>query len=163
MKPRKELLIALGILAFCALNLLYFIPAQVAAEGSSTRYPHLLNGMLAFFALAYGLEALRLMWKASAEERAGGEPGPSFLDVYGRTLLLMGITGIWLFTMEVTGFIMSTFIFLPIAAYIFGSRSRWKPVVLGLVMPLIFYGVFRGLHSQLPQGPVEALLSRLLD
>lgn len=163
MKPRKELAIALGILAFCALNLRYFIPAQVAAEGSSTTYPHLLNGMLAFFALAYALEAVRQMWKSPAGERAEAGEKPSFLDVYGRTLLLMAVTGVWLFAMEATGFILSTFIFLPVAAYIFGSRSRWKPLVLGLVMPLIFYGVFRALHSQLPQGPVEALLSHLLD
>lgn len=159
MKPRKELAIALGILAFCALNLFYFIPAQVAAEGSSTTYPHLLNGMLAAFALAYAAEAVRLMKKLSTEPVEVDAETPSFLDTYGRTLLLMAVTGIWLFAMEAAGFILSTFIFLPIAAYIFGSRSRWKPLALGVVMPLIFYGVFRGLHSQLPQGPVEALLS----
>ena len=54
MKPRKDLTIALGIIAFCVLNYVYLIPTQVAAEGSKTAYPHLLNIMLAIFR--------RLLW-----------------------------------------------------------------------------------------------------
>lgn len=162
MKPRKELVIALVILAFCALNQFYFIPGQVAAEGSSTTYPHLLNGMLAAFALAYLFEAVRLLRKQAGQAEEDDGPKPSFTAVYGRTLLLIATTGAWLFSMEAAGFILSTVIFLIIAAYIFGSRSRWKPLVLGLAMPLIFYGVFWGLNSQLPQGPVEAVLSHIL-
>ena len=159
MKARKELAIALGILAFCLLNWLYLIPSQVLEEGSSTVYPHLLNSILAMFGLAYAVEAFRQMQK---EEKTVKKKGPSFIAAYGRTLLLILATAIWLFSMEAAGFILSTVLFLIAASYIFGAKSLWKPLALSLVMPFLFYGVFRGLNSMLPQGPVEVVLDKLL-
>lgn len=162
MKPRKELIIALGLLAFCGLNYFYLIPVQVEAEGSSSTYPILLNIMMAIFSVAYAIEAFRLMKKQAAEGLAEQETGPGFMALYGRTLLLIAATAIWLFVMGAAGFILSTFLFLLVASYIFGSRSKWKPIVLSLAMPFIFYSIFRGLNSQLPEGPIESILGNLL-
>jgi hypothetical protein len=162
MKPRKELTIALGIIAFCVLNLVHLIPSQVAAEGSKTTYPHLLNIMLFVFSVFYAAEALWQMRRMPQETRRSSGSRQGFIATYGRTMLLIIVMAIWLFSMEVAGFILSTFLFLLAAAFIFGARSIWKPVVLSVTMPLIFHGIFRGLNSMLPEGPIEILLNTLL-
>ena len=162
MKPRKEFVIALGILAFCVLNFAILIPSQVAAEGSKTTYPHLLNIMMALFAICYAVEAVLQMKKTPLETDPGPGSGQGFIATYGRTLLLIIAMAIWLFSMDVAGFLLSSFLFLLAAAFIFGSRSIWKPAVLSIAMPLIFHAIFRSLNSMLPEGPIENLLYKLL-
>ena len=90
------------------------------------------------------------------------DSGPGFIATYGRTILLILVTAIWLFSIEAAGFILSTFLFLLAATFIFGARSIWKSLILSVTMPLIFYAIFRGLNSMLPEGPIESLINRLI-
>ncbi|MGD8561026.1 MAG: tripartite tricarboxylate transporter TctB family protein [Desulfarculaceae bacterium] len=160
MNSRTELGISCGLIIFCLINYLFIIPIEVKAEGSSTTYPFLINTMLLIFALAYGVESVLKLRKEAPVARQKKEKG--FVEQYGRTVLLILLTGLWVVAMESAGFILSTVIFLMIAARIFGTRSWGKTLALSLIMPFLFYGVFRGLNSLLPEGPVESLLSGLL-
>ncbi len=162
MKVRNELVIVLVLLVFCIINYFILIPHQIVAEGSSSIYPNLINFMLLAFTLVYGVEVIRCMRKETSENDGAKISIKGFFSSYGRTIILIVLTGGWILAMDIAGFILSSVIFLLAASQVFGSRSLWKSAALSLIMPFLFYGLFRGLNSLLPEGPVESLLSNLI-
>ena len=163
MKARTDLSIAGALLVFCLVNQFYLIPTQVVAEGSSPVYPMLINIMLAVFSMAYFWEGLRLLRKQPANMQSAKTAAERKNPAYWRPLALLLIAGGWILVMDWMGFIASTFVFLMLAARLFGSKSLWKALVLSIAMPLILYFIFRSLNSLLPQGPLEKMLEVLFS
>ena len=162
MKARSELMFASGIIAFCMLNYFYLIPTQVVAEGSSAAYPVLINSMLLLFALAYWAEGF-LLFRKEAKARAENETGGGgFWSTHWRPLSLLGITGLWVFTMEYLGFLLTTCIFLFCAANIFATSSLKKAVIFSAALPLVVFSLFYLVNAPLPDGPVEALIMAVI-
>ncbi len=158
MNARSEISFASAIIAFCMFNYFYLIPTQVVAEGSSMVYPALINTMLLLFALAYWGEGLLLYRTEKLAQAAKEQSRAGFWEYYWRPLSLLGITGIWIFTMEWAGFLLGTIIFLFCATYIFAATSLKKVAVFSLILPLVVFSLFYLVNAPLPEGPLEDLI-----
>jgi len=162
MNARSELSFATAIIVFCIFNYFYLIPKHVVAEGSSMVYPTLINTMLLLFGLAYWGEGFILYRKEKLAKTLEGKVEESFWENYWRPASLLAITTIWIFSMEVLGFLFTTITFLFCASYIFAANSLKKVIVFSLILPLVVFSLFYLVNAPLPEGPVEALIFKVL-
>jgi Tripartite tricarboxylate transporter TctB family len=158
MKTRSEINFAIGIIVFCLFNHFYLIPSQVVAEGSSPVYPMMVNGMLLFFGIALLVEGVFQLRKEKTDPAAEKQTLKIFWERYWRPLTLLAAMTIWILSLDLTGFLPSTIIFLFCSSLIFGGKNLKRISLLSLSLPTIVFSLFHWVNAPLPAGPLEHLI-----
>ena len=136
-----------GIL-FCALLWFVLIPWQIPMREkgflSPRFFPKVMTGTL--FCMCLGL-LLEHIWKKSPENR-------TIRTVFDlRALILLGLITLYLFAMNIFGYLLSTFCAVPVFLLFFGVRRKATIILLTAALPLCLYLVFtKLLNCFLPTG-----------
>lgn len=158
--------IAIGILVFSLINYIILIPQYVIKCSTSPIYPYIVNTLILFSGIGYLFESLGRRDKTKSEEVVNQEDRPvvDHQKRYStaRVFFVILTTGVWIWSMEFVGFLLSAFIFLPAVSLLYGSRKKKRIMVVTVVLPIILYSVFRLLNTSLPEGPLEDILNRML-
>lgn len=100
------------------------------------------------------LLSLRLFWETSKQKKTGAEPAASEKRNYGRFLLILAATFLYVFLFETLGYLIATFFFLAVAFRVMGSSSWIKAAAISLLFSVgVYYMYVYLLQGTLPGFP----------
>lgn len=170
---KKDFWVISALILFTVINAFWLIPSYVAAEGTSSSYPHLLNIIFGIFSIGYLIDygitrsrAVKNFFTAvsTAGSPSGSEGKESSMSASHllKVVLILVSVFIWVFLLEKIGFLLATFLFLTVTSFIYGERSSKKIFIFSIFFPLLIVIIFILLNAGLPSGIIEETLHSLI-
>jgi hypothetical protein len=137
----RDLLTALGVLAFAIA--VFVVANDYTAEARF--FPQLIAGVLALLSIA-------MLARTALRRRAGTGEEYAMFEAPGRILGIVVISALYFVALSRVGLTLSSVVFIPLVAWLFGYRKLHVTVPLALSFVVALIGLLSGVLG-LPMPP----------
>ncbi|PKR77860.1 hypothetical protein CEY16_07985 [Halalkalibacillus sediminis] len=155
-----ELVIGIVVVLFCAL--IYFnsgdFPEYNESVMGAGSYPKLIAGVLAFLSIILIVKKIVALIRNGAKRSNTSVSSyiKSFLTEYKIVLYVVGLLALYIFLMDIVGYIVMTLIFIVATGLIIGSKRKKDVLVMSVISVIVTFGMYfffeNALNVRFPSG-----------